>query len=260
MRGLERKSKVPLLFFLLLLIAIFPALLITYQNSRQLSKVYFASYTAQQLTQGADVNANQEASAGDLREKLLLIADASNGSGIKTVEQPDFTNTQLGEALLDVVEGQISELQRLKAIPQFEWKGQGEIVDLRKIKIFNQAEGKAWLELWDISVVYENVTVTVLMDVETSRFFGIYARSDTATLDLTEIPFNAYAKYLGLDSSHITFRANSEALGDKGNVYGNYQLLNDDVLVTFEVRGSNSYFQYFFRDAKRIFPDGEILR
>lgn len=261
MRGLMRKIKVPLLLLLLLAVSVFPALLIAYQNSRQLSKVSFSPYTAQLITQTADATANQNSGAdatvsqdsdsADLREKLLIWAASSNGNGVKTVEKLDASNKQIETALLDAMITQFSELQRLKAIPQFALIGQGNIYDLRKMKIMDQAAGNSWLELWDISADFEDVTVSVIMDVETDLLLCIYARSDTVSMNLTDILFGAYVKYLSLDGSQIIFRANNKAIGE-GNIYGTYQLLNDDFLVNYEVSSSDMHFQYFFRDALKI--------
>jgi hypothetical protein len=245
--------KIILLFVLLLLISIIPVILIYCNNAYLLNKPNFTAYMVHSLvydeTNNSSVDSNRELS---IKDKLLSLAQASNGNRITTIEKHDYTDQQLAKPLLDEMAKQVSELQIMHAIPQFKLVGQGKIYELDKVKISSKTDEYPWLELWNISADYDGVTISVLMDAETYCVFSIYARSDSAMGDWSAIQLSTYANYLGFGDSQISHDEKDIVDNRQVCVFRYYQLFLDDFSVTYSVTSEKLYFQYFLIDAKEL--------
>lgn len=251
MRKHIEKFKIAVLFLLLAVVAISPSLLISYQNRQHLEKVYIESYTAKLEDCDAFKSGRlyKKKYTENLTEKLLSLAGVTEGTQI--IEQLETIDLQWERELLEMLSSELISLQELNAIPQFELHGSGNIYSMKIIKISNVVKKYDWIELIDMSVDYHNVSLNVLVDVETSLILDINVYSNSDLLSLSNIPFKNFAQYLGYENSYVIFESNND-IGQTDSIYGSYQILSDDLRISFYVSGNQEHFQYILLDATQI--------
>lgn len=246
------KVKIAVLFLLLAAVAISPSLLIAYQNKEHLEKVNTESYTAKLEVYDEFESSDSDAEnySENLTEKLLALVEITEGTQI--VEQIETIDLQWEKELLNTLSSELIKLQELNAIPQFDLQGSGNIYDIRTLKILNTVQKNEWIELRDISVEYDNVSIGIVMDVETSLIFNIHVRSNSNSLSLKNVPFQNFAQYLGYENSYVLFEANQDSIDEIDTIYGTYQILYNDLLISFYVSGNQEHFQYTLLDAAKF--------
>lgn len=251
MRKHIEKVKIAILFLLLAVVAISPSLLIAYQNRKHIDKVYIESYTAK-LEDCVDFKSSRlykNNYTGTLTEKLLSLSAVTEGTQI--IEQLETIDLEGERELLEKLTSELINLQELNAIPQFDLHGSGNIYDMKTIKISNMIKKYDWIELIDMSVNYDNVSLNVLIDVETSLILDINVYSNSDSLSLSNIPFKNFAQYLGYENSYVIFEPNND-IDQIDDIYGSYQILSDDLCIFFYVSGNQEHFQYTLLEAKQI--------
>lgn len=252
MRRYIEKLKIAALFLLLAAVAISPSLLIAYQNRQHLEKVNTEPYTAKLQVYDDYENSpsDTENYAENLTEKFLSLVEITEGTQI--VEQVETIDLQWEKELLDILSSELIKLQELNAIPQFDLQGSGNIYRIRTFKILNTVQKNEWIELRDISVDYDNVSLGIVMDVETSLIFNISVRSNSNSLSLKNVPFKNFVQYLGYEDSYVLFEANNDIMNGIDDIYGTYQILYNDLLISFYVSGNQEHFEYTLLDAAKF--------
>lgn len=248
------KLKIVVLFLFLVVVALSPTILIEYQNSKLLRQVENESYIFKNESLYFDRSepSKTKSDIEDLSEKLVALGTITQGSGTQIVEQQETIDPQRKEIIQANLSSQLKELQSLNAIPHFEIQEKGIIYNLKTLKIPDSLHKGEQTELWEISVDYKNISMIVLMDVETALIFNLHVRSDDESLSLKNIPFKNFAQYFGFENDYVTFKPQSETNDGLDNIYGIYQILHDNYLISFYVSGSKEHFQYALHNAVKI--------
>lgn len=240
-KGFQR-GKIASLFLLLGLILILPYGFIGWQNKHLLNQVEKEVYQMPSLP-------NDILSGRPLTrvEKLYLVSNENNGNGVSIVETYKEPDKMLKERLMEQFSGVLTALQDTSAMPCFARLGKPKVTALSKVKITDQSLDYGWVELWDMTVTYQNASVKVLMDDKDPLFYSLFV--STAFLESRDTNFSTYLETLDADIRDLNSKdgGSTETFSET-----HYEMGLSDYQVVYSVESSPEFFRYYPVEVKRI--------
>lgn len=216
---------------------ILPYVLIGWQNKHLLNQVKKDAYQMPSLPN--DILSGRSLSS---EEKLYLVALENNGNGVSIVETYKEPEAALKEKLMAQFSKILTSLQDTSVVPSFACLGRPRITALSKVKITDQTFDYGWVELWDMTVTFQNASVSVLMDAEVPFFYSFYA--STTFVESGDTDFSAYLESLGaVKEDDVSMEDYSET---------HYEVGLKSYQVVYVVESGSDFFKYYPVEVTRV--------
>lgn len=223
MNKCKRGLRILGLFVVLILVAVFPLGLMSFNNKKLIDKINVSAISDEELR---DTSSNIDFNTLD---RLVIISTAQTGaSGAVSEYSLDTERTPLYDVeVMDHVHEQIRIMQEYKALPSFELNNKRVVRIMRKNYLDTRNSQKS-VVTWYIQARYEGVVLNVHMDAETFLIYDIEVVFDEASESYTQqASLNKFLEYLKIKvpgsayknvSSYFSFEEYGFPFGYQGEV------------------------------------------
>lgn len=243
MKNRKNFMKLGFLFILLFFVAATPILLTEYDNMRLLNRPIVTVMPDDYLN-------HQKQNTMQSFERIKMIINANNQkTGIITEQKVDIAKDKerLGE-IVKKIEEQMQILQTKNAIPTFDIANTYYIKSINKTMYMDSMYPEQSVGIWEILLIYTNVSVEVWVDVETNMLYliSLFSDNETFNFDISNISEKNFLEYISNGTENIKFHKKEELYDNSiKNRRGYFYLEKEGSIVEYYYTIEKKYIAYY---------------
>lgn len=177
-----------------------PVFLTEIQNQRLIGKA-----TVEKVRERTIIGQKKIEKISVIERLKTIIRAETESTGIVTEQMKMELNSLDFTQIVNALNDQIQIMQEVKALPLFEIEKDYSLQYFSRRTLMDSKDPTTFVSLWDISLMYENYTISAYIDTETDVVYQIRisARVDEFQMDISQLKFTNFLTYLGVDPSQV---------------------------------------------------------